>query len=156
VNPPPAAHRREPLPGRVRRSPGSGVLIPAIVAGFLVAGTAAARDDAGSAQPIGRLDEIARVVGACWSPPRGLIRFESVEITVRFSLTRSGELIGVPRMTFTNIDLDRIARDRLSAAAEAAIRRCTPVRMTATLAAAVAGRPLTVRLVYRGTRGQGV
>ena len=95
-------------------------------------------------------------VGSCWTPPAGLTKLETVEITVRFSLRRDGSVIGAPRVTFATAGAETRARQRLAAAAIEAIHRCTPLKLTKGFGDAVAGRPIAIRFIYQGPKGQGV
>jgi hypothetical protein len=105
---------------------------------------------------LSRRDEVVPALAACWSPPRGLSRLERVEITVRLSLKRNGELLGTPRITFSNLNPDGPAREILTKAVLEALRRCTPLHLTDGLGGAIAGRPVAIRFVYDGPKGQGV
>lgn len=95
-------------------------------------------------------------LAACWEAPEGLAKFERTEITARLSLRRDGSVIGTPRVTFSQTPGDAKARDILIRATLDAIARCTPVRLTPALGGAIAGRPLALRFIYDGPRGQGI
>jgi thioredoxin-like negative regulator of GroEL len=110
----------------------------------------------GERRPADTLKELYPTLAACWEAPPGLARLERTEITARFSLRRDGSLIGEPRITFATPPSETRARDILTEATIAAIRRCTPARITAALGAAIAGRPMALRFVYAGPRGQGI
>jgi hypothetical protein len=106
--------------------------------------------------PLNRLRDIFPAIGACWSPPPGLSRLESLEVTVRFSLRRDGSLFGAPRVTFATPAAETRARDILRTTTVEAIRDCTPIRLTPALGGAIAGRPIAVRFIYQGPKGRGV
>ncbi len=106
--------------------------------------------------PVDTLRALYPALSACWQAPEGLARFERIEITARFSLRRDGSVIGTPRITFTQVPGEERARDLLTRAALEAIARCTPVALTPALGGAIAGRPLTLRFIYQGPKGQGV
>lgn len=108
------------------------------------------------AGPVNTLRALFPVLAACWEAPEGLAKFERTEITARLSLRRDGSLLGVPRITFAQTPGDARAREVLTQATIAAIRRCTPVRITPALGGAIAGRPLALRFIYQGPKGQGV
>ncbi|MCJ2047508.1 hypothetical protein MKK58_23635 [Methylobacterium sp. J-078] len=107
-------------------------------------------------QPADTLKELYPVLAACWEVPPGLARFERTEITARFALRRDGSVIGTPRVTFSTQNSDTRAYRILTDATLAAIRRCTPARITPALGAAIAGRPIALRFIYQGPKGQGV
>nr|USU34407.1 hypothetical protein NG677_15485 [Methylobacterium sp. OTU13CASTA1] len=102
------------------------------------------------------LKDLYPALAACWIVPEGLARFERTEITARFALRRDGSVIGTPRVTFATEAGDGRARALLAEAAVSAIRRCTPARVTAALGAAIAGRPIALRFIHHGPRGQGI
>lgn len=108
------------------------------------------------AEPVDTLRAVFPALAACWEAPAGTAKFERTEITVRLSLRRDGSLIGEPRITFARTPGDARAREVLTQATLAAIRRCTPVRLTPALGAAIAGRPLALRFIYDGPKGQGI
>ena len=95
-------------------------------------------------------------IGACWAPPAGLTKLGQIEITLRFSLRRDGALIGAPRITFATMGAETRSRELLAEASFEAIRRCTPLKLTKGFGEAVAGRPIAVRFIYQGPKGQGV
>lgn len=77
------------------------------------------------------------------------------QITVRFSLRRNGALLGKPEITYARLPPDPEQKRRFLASVADAFDRCLPVDITDALGAAIAGRPLSVRLVA-GRRGKGV
>jgi hypothetical protein len=102
-----------------------------------------------------RLADVVPALGACWKPPAGLERFERIEATARFALRRDGGLIAEPRVVFATADVAIRARELLTRSVVEAIAACTPLRMSAGLGGAIAGRPITIRFIYRGPRGKG-
>ena len=107
-------------------------------------------------KPADTLRALYPVLAACWQVPEGLSRFERTEITARFALRRDGSVIGTPRVTFSTQNSDTRAYRILTDATLAAIRRCTPARITPALGAAIAGRPIALRFIYQGPKGKGV
>jgi hypothetical protein len=68
-----------------------------------------------------------------------------MDITVRFSFKRDGEILGKPRITYesaTATDNDRLA---YRVAVMETLQRCTPMPFTETMAGAIAGRPFAVQ-----------
>ncbi|KQT78987.1 hypothetical protein [Methylobacterium sp. Leaf466] len=107
-------------------------------------------------EPASSLRALYARLGACWQPPAGLARFERTEVTARFALRRDGSVIGEPRITFATQPSDGRAFRLLADAARDAIRRCTPAPITPGLGGAIAGRPIALRFIYQGPKGQGV
>ena len=95
-------------------------------------------------------------LAACWRSPAGLARLERTEVTARFALRRDGSVIGEPRITFATQPTDSKAFQLLADAARDAIRRCPPAAITPGLGGAIAGRPIALRFIYEGPKGQGV
>jgi hypothetical protein len=100
--------------------------------------------------PADTLAALYPALAACWTLPTlaGGIHGPDVEVTARLSLRRDGSLIGPPRITYTT---GVAAGDRrtLARATLAALRSCTPARITPGLGRAIAGRPVALRFVYR-------
>lgn len=132
--------------------PGPPLSLPETLRGTIVVPVQAREE----AKPVDSLRDLFPALAACWQPPEGLAKLERTEITTRFSLRRDGSLIGTPRVTFSSVPSDSRARAVLTEATLAAIRRCTPVAITRGLGGAIAGRPLALRFIYNGPRGQGV
>jgi hypothetical protein len=92
-----------------------------------------------------RLADIAPALRRCWTPPAIDGPDTGVMATVRFSLRRDGSLFGQPRVTWETKRSDPDLRRRFTASVVAAIRACTPMRLSQPLGAAIAGRPLSIR-----------
>jgi hypothetical protein len=111
-------------------------------------------------QDVGRqadtLKDLYDRLASCWKPPAGLPRLERTEVTVRFTLRRDGSVIGEPRITFATQPRASRAFRLFAQAAQDSIRRCTPAGITPGLGGGIAGRPIALRFVYQGPRGQGV
>ncbi len=96
-------------------------------------------------ETVDRLDEIAPAVRRCWSPPPLPGDLTGAMVSLRFSLRRDGSLFGQPRVTWETRRGDAAFQQRFSDSAVAAIRSCTPMRLSAGLGASIAGRPFTIR-----------
>jgi hypothetical protein len=97
-----------------------------------------------------RLDTIADMFGAlraCWLPPPQDEARPGMQMSVRLSFTRSGQMLGAPRVTYASPDAPPAARDIYHDAIMAALMRCTPLPFTAGLGGALAGRPIAIRYV---------
>ena len=108
------------------------------LAGLTLAG------DPARAQPsatVDRLDQIGPALMRCWQP---ISAYRGMAVTVRFSLNRSGELLGEPRITYANLsDMPRLDRQFI-ASVLSAIEQCLPLDITDGFGGAIAGRPITV------------
>ena len=115
-------------------------------------------DTAGSVDG-GAIDNIRAMfaaIEACWlAEPKDPMR-PGMEITVRFSLNRDGNLIGEPRLTYTTKGVSAEEKDFYHRVIVDGLRRCMPLRFTKGMAGAIAGRPLRIRFIEtRGTRRAG-
>jgi hypothetical protein len=83
----------------------------------------------------------------CWVPPPAAESRHGMQMSVRLSFKRTGELIGTPRVTYTSPNTPPEVRDAYHQAITAALERCTPLPFTAGLGGAIAGRPIAIRFV---------
>lgn len=74
-----------------------------------------------------------------------------MQMSVRFALKRSGEVIAAPRVTYTTPDAPPEVRALYRKAIAAALERCTPMAFSTGLGGAVAGRPIAIRFVDNRT-----
>ncbi|MFJ5367594.1 hypothetical protein ACIPIA_00130 [Bosea sp. CER48] len=94
---------------------------------------------------IDKLDDIAGAVRRCWAPPPLPGDLTGAMATVRFSLRRDGTLFGQPRVNWETRRGDAEFQRRFTDSAVAAVRSCTPMRLSKGLGASIAGRPFTIR-----------
>ena len=96
------------------------------------------------------LDNIGDLFAAlrsCWTPPQTDTAKEGMQMTVRFSFKRSGDLIGPPRMTFATEGAPAEVRSTYLKAINDSIGACVPLKFTGSLGGALAGRPIAIRYV---------
>jgi hypothetical protein len=96
------------------------------------------------------LDNIGDLFAAlrsCWTPPQADSSKEGMQMTVRFSFKRSGDLIGPPRMTFSTAGAPAEVRETYLKAINDSIDACVPLKFTGNLGGALAGRPIAIRYV---------
>jgi hypothetical protein len=109
------------------------------------------RDDAAKYQkPDHDLDTIGDLFSAlraCWSPPPADSAREGMQMSVRFSFKRSGEMIGPPRMTFATAGAPADVRDTYLKAINSSLDACLPLKFTGNLGGSLAGRPIAIRYV---------
>jgi hypothetical protein len=108
-------------------------------------------DDAAKYQrPDHDLDTIGDLFAAlrsCWTPPPADAAREGMQMSVRFSFKRSGELIGPPRMTFATAGAPADVRDTYLKAINSSLDGCLPLKFTGGLGGSLAGRPIAIRYV---------
>ena len=96
------------------------------------------------------LDNIGDLFAAlrsCWTPPQADSAKEGMQMTVRFSFKRSGDLIGPPRLTFATAGVPAEVRTTYFQAINDFIGACVPLKFTGNLGGALAGRPIAIRYV---------
>jgi hypothetical protein len=108
-------------------------------------------DDGARAEPRERpantVRDMLRVLKACWIPPPQNTARVGMQITVRFSVTRTGEILGKPRITFESKTATDAQRIDYRIAVMSMLQRCTPIPITDALGNAIAGHPLSIRLI---------
>jgi hypothetical protein len=109
------------------------------------------KDDAAKYQkPDHDLDSIGDLFAqlrTCWSPPPPESAREGMQMSVRFSFKRSGEIIASPRITFATSGAPADIRDTYFKAINASLNACMPLKFTDSLGGALAGRPIAIRYV---------
>jgi hypothetical protein len=113
--------------------------------------TAPAKEDASKYQrPDHDLDTIGDLFAelrSCWSPPPADQAHQGMQMSVRFSFKKSGELIGPPQLTFATAGAPTDARSTYLKAINNSLDACLPLKFTDGLAGALAGRPIMIRYV---------
>ena len=107
-------------------------------------------DEAKYQKPDHDLDNIGDLFAAlrsCWTPPSAEAAKEGMQMTVRFSFKRSGDMIGPPRMTFATEGAPADVRNTYLKAINASLDACVPLKFTGALGDALAGRPIAIRYV---------
>ena len=84
---------------------------------------------------------------SCWSPPPPDAAHEGMQMSVRFSFKKSGEMIGPPRVTFVTAGVPADTRDTYLKAINTSLNACGPLKFTDGLGGALAGRPIAIRYV---------
>jgi hypothetical protein len=84
---------------------------------------------------------------SCWSPPPADAARQGMQMSVRFSFKRSGDIIAVPRLTYATAGVSADVRDTYLKAIKASLDACLPLKFTSGLGGALAGRPIAIRYV---------
>src|SRR5262249_21428879 len=98
-------------------------------------------------QPLNTLHHVISDLRACRAPPPMHQSRAGMQITVQMSLRRNRELFGQPRITFESVGASDDERLAYRIAVAKMLRRCAPLPFTDALGNAIAGRPLTMRLI---------
>jgi hypothetical protein len=96
---------------------------------------------------IDSIDELFAALRACWEPPAREQAREGVQMSVRFSFKRAGQLVGPPFVTYTTPGTDAATKQVYRKAITDSLDRCAPLRFSKTFGAAIAGQPISVRYV---------
>jgi len=71
------------------------------------------------------------------------------QISIYFSLRQDGSLFGRPRVTDVGVWRDAAGQGRFMESVAAAFDSCMPQQITPSLGMAIAGRPLSIRIVLK-------
>ena len=109
------------------------------------------RDDTAKYQKpdhdLATIGDLFAALRSCWSPPPADAAHQGMQMTVRFSFKRSGEIIGTPFMTYATAGAPADVRDTYLKAINASLDGCEPLKFTDGLGGAIAGRPIAIRYV---------
>lgn len=97
--------------------------------------------------PVNSLRELFAALRGCWEPPPLSESFHGMQMSVRFSFKRTGELVAPPRVTYSSNRAGPDTRRAYGRAIDAALERCTPMPFSKEMGAAIAGRPIAVRFI---------
>jgi hypothetical protein len=113
--------------------------------------TEPSQEDAAKYQkPDHDLDTIADLFAelrSCWSPPPADAARANMQMSVRFSFKRSGEIIASPRLTYATAGVSTDTRATYFKAITTSLDACMPLKLTSGLGGAIAGRPIAIRYV---------
>ncbi len=107
---------------------------------------AESHDDPGSEPKLNSIRDLFDALRACWLPPPAVPQ-QGMQMSVRLSFKRSGEIIGTPRITYATPGASREVKDGYYEAITAALDRCTPLPFINGLGGAIAGRPIAIRYI---------
>jgi hypothetical protein len=93
------------------------------------------------------IGDLFAALRACWSPPPADSAREGMQMSVRFSFKRTGEVIAAPRVTYATAGVPGDTRDTYLKAINASLSACMPLKFTGGLGGALAGRPIAIRYV---------
>src|ERR1700688_1016720 len=93
------------------------------------------------------IGDLFAALRSCWSPPPADAARQGMQMSVRFSFKRTGEMIATPRMTFSTSGVPADTRATYLKAINASLDACLPLKFTGSLGGALAGRPIAIRYV---------
>jgi hypothetical protein len=99
--------------------------------------------------PLNTLKDVADAIGGCWKwPPASEVQ-GGMELTIIVSFKRSGDILG-GRLSYQTHDVPAEERNLYYGAMMDALKRCSPLPVSASLGQAIAGRPFKFR--FKDTR----
>ena len=113
----------------------------------LTLGTSAAAD---AKAPDGHLDtlrDLFAALRACWKPPAAESAHRGMQMSMRFALNRDGKLMGTPQVTYATRDVSKDTRETYRQALAQSLQNCTPLSLSKGLGGAIAGRPISIRVI---------
>jgi hypothetical protein len=93
------------------------------------------------------ISDLFAALRSCWSPPPPTSAHEGMQMSVRFSFKRSGEMMGPPRLTYATAGVSPDTRATYLKAINTSLDACLPLKLTGDLGGALAGRPIAIRYV---------
>jgi hypothetical protein len=93
------------------------------------------------------IGDLFAALRSCWTPPPAEGARQGMQMSVRFSFKRSGEIIAAPRLTFSTPGAPANTRATYLKAINASLAACMPLKLTGGLGGALAGRPIAIRYV---------
>jgi hypothetical protein len=109
--------------------------------------TQARHEDGAAPRKLDTIREMFDALRDCWVPPVPEVARAGMQMSVRLSFKRAGDLIGPPRVTYTTPEATREQREAYLAAIKATLDRCSPMPFTEAMGGAVAGRPIAIRFI---------
>src|SRR6202165_6047442 len=76
------------------------------------------------------IGDLFAALRSCWSPPAPDAARQGMQMTVRFSFKRSGEIIAVPRVTYATAGVPAGIRDTYLKAINYSLDACEPLKFT--------------------------
>src|SRR3979409_2074042 len=93
------------------------------------------------------IGDLFAALRSCWTPPPAENSRQGMQMSVRFSFKRSGEIIAAPRLTFSTSGVPADTRSLYLKAITPSRAACMPLNLTGGLGGALAGRPIAIRYV---------
>ncbi len=97
--------------------------------------------------PIDSIHDLFEVLRTCWEPPARDEAQEGVQMSVRFSFKRTGEMMAPPFVTYTTPGTNADTKQVYRRAIDASLARCAPLPLSKSFSTAIAGRPISIRYV---------
>jgi hypothetical protein len=93
------------------------------------------------------IGDLFAALRSCWAPPPADIAREGMQMSVRFSFKKTGEIIATPQVTYATAGVPADTRATYLKAINESLAACMPLKFTGGLGGALAGRPIAIRYV---------
>lgn len=93
------------------------------------------------------LRDLFFMLRACWTPPAAADARHGMEMTVRISYKKSGEIFAPPQLTYVLEGSSPKIRDAYRNAITQSLEACAPLPFSRGLGGAIAGKPILIRYV---------
>ena len=105
------------------------------------------RGDAGAEHKLDSIRDLFHALRACWVDLPTAEKRDGMQVSVRLSFKRNGEIIGTPRRTFATREAPPEVKDAYYKSVTEALEHCAPLHFTDGFGGAIAGRPIAIRYV---------
>jgi len=93
------------------------------------------------------IGDLFAALRSCWAPPPADTAREGMQMSVRFSFKKTGEIIATPQVTYATAGVPADTRATYLKAINESLTACMPLKFTGELGGALAGRPIAIRYV---------
>jgi hypothetical protein len=93
------------------------------------------------------IGDLFAALRSCWAPPPADTAREGMQMSVRFSFKKTGEIIATPQVTYATAGVPADTRATYLKAINESLTACMPLKFTGALGGALAGRPIAIRYV---------
>ena len=93
------------------------------------------------------IGDLFAALRSCWAPPPAETAREGMQMSVRFSFRKTGEIIATPQVTYATAGVPADTRATYLKAINESLTACMPLKFTGELGGALAGRPIAIRYV---------
>ena len=146
--PPPDEFLQPEGPGPSPLIEGEPGNLPALSHGFHLSVMVGAGQTLSVPPTLDRFIQVAQALGSCFAPPQSL-NWRSV--TLRVSFKRDGSIFGLPLIPYSDAGTAEQKSD-LAHSLLAGLKRCTPLHLSPSLGAAIAGEIFAIRFIHQDKR----
>jgi hypothetical protein len=93
------------------------------------------------------LRDLFLTLRSCWTPPVIADAARGMEMTVRVSYKRSGDIFAPPQLTYALEGASQTDRDTYRTAITQSLEACAPLHFSRKFGGAIAGKPILIRYV---------